>query len=661
MLRVLARALGTAIICLSCGGPRSASDVAIRNEAPPPGADYAPVFFSSNAQAPIIQHGSASIPVTAEDPQWGEPLAPVTIVEFGDFECPFTARVAPTLERIRKEYGPSRVRLVWKHHPLPFHKRARSAHEASMAVFELGGSQAFFAFHDRALAGRKALTPENFEVWATAAGVGQTAYQSSSAAGRLAGRVDDGIALAKRVGATGTPAFRINGVTVSGAQPFEKFKEVIDSELAEAKKLVDAGTRPEEVYSVRTNRNFTQPAPSSANDEKVAGTDEDLSVWKIPVYADDPVRGPKDALVTIVEFSEFQCPFCKRVKDTLDEIFRRHPKDVRLVWKDSPLPFHPRAKPAAILARIVYEKRGDKAFWKVHDELFESQPALEDEDLRRIVEPTGLAWDPIARALEKGTNPKVEQSMDIAIDAAARGTPHFFINGVRLAGAQPLEVFEERIQDALETALFHTQQGVPRTKIYETLIKDGKNGPPPDRKDVPPPDATTPFRGNAAAPVVIQVFSEFQCPFCRKVRPTLAEIEKEFGGRVKLVWRHLPLPFHKDAPLAAEAAQEVFAQKGSAGFWRYHDALFEAQETGIGRDVLETLAAKQGVDMTRFVSALDSRKHRPKVEADVRIATDASINGTPGFVINGYFLSGAQPTPAFRKVIRRALDDKKRK
>lgn len=660
MLRVLVRALGVAIFCLSCGGPRPASDAAIRNEAPPPDADYAPVFFSSNAQAPIVQHGSASIPVTPQDPQWGDPLAPVTIVEFGDFECPFTARVEPTLERIRKEYGPSRVRLVWKHNPLPFHKRARSTHEASMAVFELGGSQAFFAFHGRALAGQKSLTPEHFEAWATASGVGQTAYQASSAAGRLAGSVDDGIALAKRVGATGTPAFRINGVTVSGAQPFEKFKEVIDAELAEAKKLVDAGTRPEEVYSVRTNRNFTEPAPL-AKTEKVADTEEDLSVWKIPVYADDPVRGPKDALVTIVEFSEFQCPFCKRVQDTLHQVLRRHPKDVRLVWKDNPLPFHPRARPTAILARFVYTKRGDSAFWKVHDELFESQPALEDEDLQQILLPTGLDWEKVARAIEKGMTPKLEQSVDLALDSAARGTPHFFINGVRLAGAQPIEVFEERIQDALETALFHTQQGVPRAKIYETLIKDGKIGLPPDRKEVPPPDATTPFRGNAAAPVVIQIFSEFQCPFCRKVRPTLAEIEKEFGGRVKLVWRHMPLPFHKDAPLAAEAAQEVFAQKGNVAFWRFHDALFEAQETGIGRDVLETLAAKQGVDMTQFAAALDSNKHKPKVDADVAIATDAGIMGTPGFVINGYFLSGAQPAPAFRKLIRLALDDKKKK
>jgi protein-disulfide isomerase len=247
------------------------------------------------------------------------------------------------------------------------------------------------------------------------------------------------------------------------------------------------------------------------------------------------------------------------------------------------------------------------------------------------------------------------------VDVSARGTPHFFINGVRLAGAQPIEKFEDRIADALEAARALTARGVPASKVYETIIKDGKVGPPPDRKEVPPPDSTTPFRGNANAPVVVQIFSDFQCPFCRKVNPTLKEIEKEFGGRVKLVWRHMPLPFHKDAPLAAEAAQEVFAQKGSAAFWRYHDALFEAQETGIGRDVLETLAAKQGVDMQKFAEALDSHKHKPKVDADIAIANDAGISGTPGFVINGYFVSGAQPTPAFRSVIRRALDDKKKK
>jgi protein-disulfide isomerase len=365
--------------------------------------------------------------------------------------------------------------------------------------------------------------------------------------------------------------------------------------------------------------------------------------------------------VTIVEFGEFQCPFCKRVRPTLDAILSAHPNDVRLVWKDNPLPFHPRAKPSAILARVAFEKRGNKAFWQVHDALFASPSALEDADLRRVAEGAGLVWNPIAVAIEKNLSPKIEASVELADEFAARGTPHFFINGVRLAGAQPREKFEERVAQALEVARELVKHGVPRAKVYEAILKQGRLPEPPERKIVPPPDATTPFRGNASAPVVIQEFSDFQCPFCKRVAPTLAELEASFGSKVKFVWRHLPLPFHRDAALAAEAAQEAFAQQGNAGFWRFHAALFEAQETGIGRDVLEAIADRLGLDPARFRAALDSRKHRPKVEADAEIARDAGITGTPAFVINGYFVSGAQPAPVFKRIVRMALDERKKR
>src|SRR6186713_3553725 len=159
------------------------------------------------------------------------------------------------------------------------------------------------------------------------------------------------------------------------------------------------------------------------------------------------------------------------------------------------------------------------------------------------------------------------------------------------------------------------------------------------------------------ASVSVTEFVDFQCPFCKRVQPTLAEVEATFGSKVRLVVRHLPLPFHKDAGLAAEAAQEAFSQQGNAGFWRFHDALFEAQETGIGRDVLEAIAERLGLDRARFQRALDSRTHRAKIEADARIAADAGIDGTPAFVINGAFLSGAQPAPAFKKLVQRALGE----
>jgi protein-disulfide isomerase len=614
---------------------------------------------SASASA-VPDQSAASVPVSSKDPQWGKPNAPVTIVEISDFECPFCSRVGPTLKQVKDKYGPDKVRIVWKHNPLPFHKAARPAHEASATVFALAGSDAFWKFHDSAFANQRALTDENFEKWAAEAGVDRAKFKAAYGAKKYAAKVDEDLAMSKKVGATGTPAFRINGVTLSGAQPADKFFEVIDAQLAEAKKLVASGTKASDVYVALTNKNQVAQ-PAQADKPKPDAEEEDKSVWKVLVQEDDPVRGPKDALVTMIVFSEFQCPFCKRVEDTLKQVTEAYPQDVRLVWKDNTLPFHPRAKPAATLARMAYVKKGEKAFWDAHDALFASQPKLEDDDLKGIAEKVGLKWDDVKAAIDSNKYAeKLDSSMELANDVQARGTPHFFINGVRLSGAQPLDAFKKAIDEQLAKAKALVAKGVPKAKVYDELMKDAKGPPPPEKKEIPAPDAQSPVKGPAGAKVTIQVFSEFQCPFCKRVEPTLAELEKEFGGKIKFVWRHMPLPFHADAPLASQAAQEAFAQKGNATFWKFHDKLFEAQGSGddaLKRPNLEKFAQELGLDMDKFKAALDSGKHKAKVDADMKIGNDAGINGTPAFVINGYYLSGAQPAAAFKKLINRALKD----
>ena len=605
-----------------------------------------------------FDHSAASVPVTPKDPMWGKAGAPVTIVEISDFECPFCSRVGPTMKQIKDTYGPDKVRIVWKHQPLPFHKNARAAHEASATVMGLAGSEAFWKFHDSAFANQKDLTPENFEKWAVAAGVDLAKFKEAYASKKFASKVDEDMKVAKSVGASGTPAFRINGVTVSGAQPFDKFKEVIDAQLEEAKKLAATGVKPMDVYVKLTNQNQTaQPAGDKPAKERQP-EEEDKSVWKVPVSPDDPIKGPKDALVTIIEFSEFQCPFCKKVGDTVKKITETYGNDVRFVWKDNVLPFHPRAKPAAILARHAQKTKGEKGFWDAHDALFESQPKLEDADLQAVAEKIGLPWDGVKAAIDGNKYAaQIDAGAELGNEVQAQGTPHFFVNGIRVKGAQPFENFKTIIDAELTKAKALVASGVPRAKVYEETIKNGKEAPAPEKKEVPAPDASSPVKGSANAKVTIQIFSEFQCPYCKKVKPTLDEIEKEYGNKVKFVWRNLPLPFHKDAPLAAEAAQEAFAQKGNAGFWKFHDKAFEGQEQGVGRERLEAIATEIGLDMDKFKAALDSHKHKAKVDADAKVGNDAGVNGTPGFVINGYFLSGAQPAPAFKKIINRALKE----
>ncbi len=614
-----------------------------------------------------IDHTTAKIPVDpATDPIWGNLDAPVTIVEISDFECPFCSRVNPTLKQVKSEYGEDKVRIVWKNNPLPFHKNATPAAEAGVAVFKAAGggkkgSEAFFKFHDLAFQNQKQLTPGNFEKWAGQAGADATKFKELQKATDTKAKVQKDLAMAKSIGARGTPNFRINGVEVSGAQPFNKFKEVIDKELAEGKRLMASGVPAGQIYLRRLEKNAGGAEPSAADAKKPEKQQppEDTTIWKVPVHDDDPVKGPADALVTIVEWSDFQCPFCSRVEPTMTKVMETYGKDVRVVWKDNALPFHPRAKPAATVARSAYDKGGDAGFWKAHKLLFDNQKKLEDADLEKYAGELGLSWALVKKAIDDDKyGDRIQQSMDEAMDLKARGTPHFFVNGFRVSGAQPFEKFKEVIDKQLAEAKKLVAGGTPRAKVYEKIMETAKGPPPPETREVAACN-DCPFKGPANAKVVIQEFSEFQCPFCSRVNPTMKQIEENYGTQVKIVWRNFPLEFHKSAPLAAEAALEAFEQKGNAGFWKFHDVLFEKQrEPGaLERAGLEKIAAEQGLDVAKFKAALDSHKHKAKVDADMKAGKAAGVTGTPGFVIGKYWLSGAQPYGQFRKLIELSLKE----
>ena len=161
---------------------------------------------------------------------------------------------------------------------------------------------------------------------------------------------------------------------------------------------------------------------------------------------DDPMIGPKTAPVTIVEFTDFQCPFCKRSQDTVKQVETAYAGKVKLIERQYPLPFHNRAKPAAEAALCAKEQG---KFWEMHDKLFPSQ-SMEDADIQKFAKDIGLNAKKFNKCLtEHKTSARIDADIADGQRYGVRGTPHFFINGRPISGAQPFDAFKTIIDEEL--------------------------------------------------------------------------------------------------------------------------------------------------------------------------------------------------------------------
>jgi protein-disulfide isomerase len=148
-----------------------------------------------------------------------------------------------------------------------------------------------------------------------------------------------------------------------------------------------------------------------------------------------------------------QRPFCKSIEGTLRGLEKKYGKDLRIVWKDYPLPFHDQAVPAAVLARVALAKKGMAGFWQAHQALFEHQDELGDDALKAIAKGLGLAWADVQKARKDGRFKDVfDESEHLARTLKVNGTPCSFVNGLRVAGAVPAEQLAAVIDQQLAKA-----------------------------------------------------------------------------------------------------------------------------------------------------------------------------------------------------------------
>jgi protein-disulfide isomerase len=444
---------------------------------------------------------------------------------------------------------------------------------------------------------------------------------------------------------------------------------VIDEELKKADEKLKSGVARAKLYAEITKEGLEKaaaptppPAQAGARGEPQPGV-----AYKVDIKG-APVKGAKDALVTIVQFSDFQCPFCTRVEPTVDKVLEEYRGKVRVAWKDLPLPFHQNAIPAAIAARAAGEQG---KYWEMHAKLFSNQQSLDRATFEKYAGELGLNLPKFKAALDSAKlKDAVQADLAQAGKLGTNGTPAFFINGVNLpGGAVPFESFKPVIDAELKKAEALVAKGTKPAKVYETIMKTAKpeiEGAAAGAQAAAPagPEADTtvhkidpgdsPSRGPKNAPLTVVVFSDFQCPFCSRVEPSITQLERDYPGKVRVVWKNFALDFHQNAKPAANAAHAAGEQ---GKFWEMHGKLF-ANQQALDRPALDKYAQELGLDMAKFRAAVDGKKYDPVVEQDMKMGASVGVTGTPATFINGRMISGALPYDTFKKIAEQELAKK---
>jgi protein-disulfide isomerase len=454
--------------------------------------------------------------------------------------------------------------------------------------------------------------------------------------------------------------------------------------------VVEEATGPEDVDG--DERNIDEPTSEEQDAEHVAEADSDAgdrvespgeNAVAVPEFVPpkpvDLATGPEDvafsmgdpnAAVQIVEFTDYECPFCQRYAlETMPAVLENLVESGRVFYavKDLPLDaIHPEARSASVAARCGGEQ---DAYLAMHDAIFEAQEewrgagAGADAMFAELAADLALDVDAFASCQADGQQAaKVQANVEEAMSLGVNGTPFFFIAGYGVSGAQPYEMFEAAVELA-ESGELATVIEMQARQAYDAAVAQMQAAQPvppepPALVDVPVEGAYA--IGDPDAPVTIVEYTDFQCPFCaRHALETFAKIEENMveTGKVRYVFKDLPLTsIHPQAMLAAEAARCAGAQEmGQDGFAAMHTKLFEEQTAWSGQDNASDLfagyATEIGLDAAEMAACLENHDFAAAVEADMQEATSIGITGTPAFVINGHVVPGALPFEVFEQAV----------
>jgi protein-disulfide isomerase len=372
--------------------------------------------------APFPDDATAPVPVTSGHPLWGDRNATVTLTLFGDLECPHTVALLREVLRLKARQGDD-LRVAFRHRPLSQHDEGSRAARALAEIHVTRGEQAFW--HALAAFARHgdALEPGALVTVLNAAGL--EGFPLPSPVLRAEAQLKADVELAVALYVRDTPTLFVNGRRLTGFVPRAALEEAVERERRAAELTLASGITPARLYFERTRKN-------------VLNLGDDPPARACVPVGDAPVLGPTGAAVTVVEFTDLECELCRQGEAALASALKTYASDVRVVWKNFPLPQHQRARLAAGVALAARGAAGDRAFWSVTRALFEPRTVLDDASLVQALTRAGLdAGALLAATKAGGYEASLERDLKLAEKLGVSGAPTYFVNGRKVPGALP--------------------------------------------------------------------------------------------------------------------------------------------------------------------------------------------------------------------------------
>ncbi len=436
---------------------------------------------------------------------------------------------------------------------------------------------------------------------------------------------------------------------------------------------VDNGTLvPSECASPHVQRLITYCASPQAADlaqrnaELMGKKGGNLDVPYSPVpIGDSPVRGPENAPVTIVMFTDLECPYCRELHNTVNTLQAESPQDLRVVFKHTPLAFHALAVPAALGALAAREQG---KFWEYVDAVYGAQDSMSKDSILAHAATLGLDLEQFRN--DFGSAPHVasiEADLGLAAQAGVEGTPTMFVNGIRVVGVHPIDALRGLVASQKEYVARLADAGVPPNDLYWRLVSTQYQAA--ERSDIDDPQVpdepadvvalvpigAAPVKGAAAdvALVTIVEFSDFQCPYCASALKVIDAVLADGAADTRVAFRHFPLGNH---PQAGPAALAALAAQDAGKFWPYHDLLF-GNQGDLSNAALVAHAVSLGIPAKDVEAAFKNAERQSRVIADQKLGIDLGIQGTPTFFVNGVMMMGIESVEQFVEFVaeQRAL------